>query len=115
MSTVIKFVIAAGIGWWHACRHQGQCLSKVLDFWRAMRQEKVSDWMAGERMKRCEKCKVFYAPLGTCGSPLSKTSHMGCFCIMSIKARRKTNCHIYDATRGEINPWGSLNSWPFGE
>lgn len=40
-----------------------------------------------QRIRTCHRCPIFYAPLATCGSPLSKDlNEMGCWCHMPTKA-----------------------------
>ena len=38
------------------------------------------------RLRCCYRCPVFYLPTRTCGSPISKTPELGCWCFMPKKA-----------------------------
>lgn len=72
------------------------------------------------RLKHCrEKCPIYYAKLGTCGSPFMRkdwkkpTEPLGCFCHMETKAGTECNCWLYDQTEGEHGWPHGLNSHPF--
>jgi hypothetical protein len=43
-------------------------------------------WLTYRRYRACRHCPVFYPPLRTCGSPLSKEFRgLGCYCSTEIK------------------------------
>lgn len=81
-------------------------------------QSEVSEDLAHARMvEGCLQCPMFYAPLGTCGSPLVPSPVQGltgCFCHCATKAKTKTNCTAYDHYRGVsiIGWYRGLNSFP---
>jgi hypothetical protein len=44
-------------------------------------------WLTYRRFRRCHKCPLFFEPLKTCGSPLSKDLRgLGCYCSMESKS-----------------------------
>lgn len=53
----------------------------------------ASMYVREARLRACRGCPVFFAPLQTCGSPLSKELRdVGCYCQVEAKSR------IVDAT-----------------
>lgn len=58
----------------------------------ARHPESTPQWIYYQRMRTCFKCPLFYRPLRTCGSPLTKELRdVGCFCSCEHK------CSIADA------------------
>ncbi len=44
-------------------------------------------WIVFRRMRVCQRCALYYKPLGTCSSPLKEGARdMGCWCFMPEKA-----------------------------
>lgn len=52
------------------------------------------DMALGERrMRHCEQCSLFYAPLATCSSPLSDHPELGCWChLPRVVSDPKATC-----------------------
>ncbi len=50
--------------------------------------ERVDIAVYNRRMRICEACPIYYAPLQTCGSPFrGEESELGCWCFMPEKAK----------------------------
>lgn len=82
-------------------------------WWGAMDNgTRVDEEEYDRRIRICEGCPLFYWPLRTCGSPLSKTLRgMGCSCQMDVKARLKDATCWLDDELGTEARWG-WNSEP---
>ena|SRR5580692_11544503 len=60
----------------------------LFTVWFGSHGARVTEEHFSRRMAACRACPVFYAPLQTCGSPLSKeTRGLGCSCHLPSKAR----------------------------
>ena len=64
------------------------------------RYQPVPPWIAKERLEYCRRCQIFYPPLQTCGTPLTRRNRlftgrpMGCMCFMPVKAKTECNCWL---------------------
>ena len=73
--------------------------------------DRVSGGCHDARMTTCQSCPLFYARLGTCGSPLKdELRDLGCWCHMDFKAWSKdARCWLDQHARsenGEPDPHG---------
>lgn len=69
-----------------------RALCRTVQLWiSGFKEDGVVDLATYERrLFTCRQCPVFYRPLQTCGSPLSKRLRgLGCACHMPTKARLK--------------------------
>ena len=97
-------------------------LGDMVEKWRGLREalktgRAVGTRLVARRLSVCRKCPMYFAPLGTCGSPLFSFNiegFRGCHCHCETKAGTKTNCPAYDHFKGRtIVGWpAALNSFP---
>jgi hypothetical protein len=74
-----------------------------------MRHKNPQPEIHAKRIAHCEQCALYYAPLGTCNSPLADSPEMGCWCHMKTKAQDpKATCWADDNTDLNIG-WKSAN------
>lgn len=72
---------------------------KMLFVALTSKKGKASDELFNERMETCRNCALHFAPLDTCGSPLSDHPELGCFCYLPAKARQAgAKCWIRENT-----------------
>jgi hypothetical protein len=109
---LFKFAVAVAVGLVYACAH-GKCWGRVSGFFRSVSEGRVDEDTRKVRINLCKLCDIYYAPLGTCGSPLHRFPELGCHCFVEIKAGQQTNCWICDHTEGARSGWGRLDSFPF--
>lgn len=80
-------------------------------------KQAVPDVVKQARLVTCPNCPIYFAPLGTCGSPLLPKPKFGiprgCFCHLEAAAGTRHDCWLfehpefgYDAMRG--------HGWAFG-
>jgi hypothetical protein len=48
---------------------------------------RVSPEVYAKRLETCKNCPLFFKPLQTCGSPLTRNSDLGCWCFMPAAAK----------------------------
>jgi hypothetical protein len=99
---------------WIAIRHGDRRWWRFKGFalllWRSLWAGKVDTETFKRRMAFCRPCPIFYAPLQTCGSPLTDDKDLGCYCHMPTKARlRAACCWLYDETAGRMGWPKDLN------
>ena len=116
--TFLRFIAALMVAGWHRCRRESGCVTIALESIRSLwNQPKGGHPRKADRLKHCLKCPVYYAPLGTCGSPLHKDAKdhtgkpMGCFCFMEYKAATRCNCWLYDESVGVMGWPEELNDF----
>lgn len=70
----------------HGWQRMGRALGLMVGLFHPKQYvpKKVSD----ARLRICERCPIYFRPMGTCGSPLSWSRRgTGCWCYMPIKAK----------------------------
>lgn len=62
------------------------------------------------RMDACAKCPLFYSPLRSCSSPISKESpQLGCWCnVEAAAAIESKTCWLDDELEGYENGWKAV-------
>lgn len=114
-----KFLTALLLAGAYQCRTAPRrCLDGAVAALRALfgRQERVGIRLKQVRLAHCQECcPVYYAPLGTCGSPRAANPEAGCHCYMPLKAGTRCNCWLYDNGHGTTAyGWDTdLNSFPY--
>lgn len=84
--------------------------SRMLWNWLLGNTHWADPYTAAARYARCEKCPIFYKPLRTCGSPLSKEFRgVGCYCSILIKKNIKEATCWGDDNLGEDFVYGWKN------
>lgn len=74
-------------------------------WWNYRHTAPASESQRIDRLMDCGKCKIFYRPLMTCGSPLQKDKR-GCFCQMQIKAKvAAATCWAHDKKDESLPGW----------
>lgn len=65
------------------------------------------------RLRCCYRCPVFHVEMRTCGSPISKTPELGCWCFMPKKAALpNAECWIDEQGFEDYGEYGWNNQIP---
>lgn len=83
-------------------------LGRVLRLWTVgLRNEALADEATiAARLACCRACPLWFAPLRTCGSPLSEAPELGCWCEMIQKSKLADATCWLDDDMGEAAPHG---------
>lgn len=104
----IQFLKAVVVGVWYAIWHRRNPLGRAVGFFRLLgqmaRRQYSSYDVVRDRNLECQKCPLFYRPLGTCGSPLDEENpDLGCWCHCRTKNKLKgATCWLREETRGKM-------------
>lgn len=59
-----------------------------------------------DRMSDCRRCEIYYKPLRTCGSPLTKKPWLGCWCYVPLKNKMSSaTCWARDKNMASVPGW----------
>lgn len=85
---VAALAVAVVFSMRHPSESWGRITGSLAMWWEWVRyREKTPFWTYYGRMRACYHCQIFYRPLRTCGSPLTKDLRgMGCYCNMESAA-----------------------------
>lgn len=97
----MRFVAAVCVAVIASALSPSKSFSRVWAAWRLLvsPKKRADFWIVYRRYRTCRKCPVFYAPLRTCGTPLTKEFRgLGCYCSMESKSGiRDATCWADDS------------------
>lgn len=86
--------------------------------WLRWRQDETPApfWIFYGRIRHCQKCPLYYAPLATCGSPLAKNLRgLGCWCHLLTKAHIiHADCYLRENGIHDAGGWPDNLRWLSG-
>lgn len=104
---ILAFLVALCGSWWPLGKFWPRVTGFALLLWSFLCGQRASEEVYHRRMASCQQCPLFYRPLETCGSPLTKDADLGCWCFLPFKNLIPgARCWLRD------NAPKSLYGWP---
>lgn len=105
MRLTCALLVAAVVSW----TEPRTALTKILAALRSWRylSRRVDAKTMWRRYAACIRCPIFYKPLRTCGTPLTKELRgLGCYCNMEAKVLwEESTCWLEDNVGGRFKQW----------